>query len=408
MKIGIGVQNETDSFLSGKKAAESAIQNGKIDRPDLILAFCSGQLDAAVFLNGLRSVVGDAAPIIGGSAIGIISNTFLSYTGCPSGIAIIQSDSLRCHIASAGDLDKDEKAAGIALAKQLTFDLKEKLLLIFDDSVKQPATETSPPIMNASPPLIEGVESTLCRNLPIIGAGLLGDYMFQPTIQFCGFYPGTQSVVGAVLSGDFDHYVRIMHGFTPMDGIYHTITRMEGAVIYDVDNIPIIQIIDERYGDQEWRRQFPVRRLAIGVNMGDKYDDFLESNYINRLIVGVLPDNSGIVLFEPDLREGMEIQFMTRDSTNRIVESVKNNSLQLMKQIISDGKKPVFGLYIDCAGRTASSSDTLTEEASEVINVFNQYNTPLLGFYSGVEIAPFIGKSKGLDWTGVLMVIAEK
>jgi len=163
-------------------------------------------------------------------------------------------------------------------------------------------------------------------------------------------------------------------------------------VIYDVDNTPIVQMIDGRYGDQEWRRQFPVRRLAIGVNMGDKYGDFLESDYINRLIVSILPDNSGIVLFEPDLREGMDIQFMTRDSTNRIFESVKNNSSQLMQQIIADGKKPMFGLYIDCAGRTASSSDTLTEEASEVI----------------VEIAPFIGKSKGLDWTGVLMVITEK
>lgn len=408
MKIGIGVQNEENSELSGKRAAESAIRDGKIDRADLILAFCSGQLDADLFMQGLRSVVGDTAPIIGGSAIGIISNTFLSYTGYPAGIAIIQSDDLKCHIAAAGNLDKDEKAAGMSLASQLPCDVKEKLLMIFYDSVKQPATKTSPPIMNASPPLIEGLESTLCRNLPIIGAGLLGDYMFQPTIQFCGSYVGRQSVVGALLSGDFDYYVRIMHGLTPMDGIYHTLTRMDGDVIYEVDGMPIVQMIDERYGDREWRRQLPVRRLAIGVNTGDKYDDFLESNYINRLIVGILPDNSGIVLFEPDFREGMEIVFMIRELTDQIIESVKNNSSELMKQIISDGKKPMFGLYIDCAGRTASYSSMFSEEASEVINVFNQHNTPLLGFYSGVEIAPFHGNSRGLDWTGVLMVIAEK
>jgi hypothetical protein len=30
-----------------------------------------------------------------------------------------------------------------------------------------------------------------------------------------------------------------------------------------------------------------------------------------------------------------------------------------------------------------------------------------LGFYSGVEIAPLMGRSRGLDWTGVLVVIAE-
>jgi hypothetical protein len=51
--------------------------------------------------------------------------------------------------------------------------------------------------------------------------------------------------------------------------------------------------------------------------------------------------------------------------------------------------------------------NTKIEEASEVQEVFNQYNIPLLGFYSGVEIAPLLKKSRGLDWTGVLLVLAE-
>jgi hypothetical protein len=39
--------------------------------------------------------------------------------------------------------------------------------------------------------------------------------------------------------------------------------------------------------------------------------------------------------------------------------------------------------------------------------VFNQYDTPLFGVYSGVEISPLLGKSRGLDWTGVLLVLAK-
>ena len=80
----------------------------------------------------------------------------------------------------------------------------------------------------------------------------------------------------------------------------------------------------------------------------------------------------------------------------------------LMKKIIKDGKKAIFGLYVDCAGRTSSLSNTQTEEAIEVQKVFNQYHTPLLGFYSGVEIAPLAGKNRGLDWTGVLIVFATR
>ncbi len=33
-------------------------------------------------------------------------------------------------------------------------------------------------------------------------------------------------------------------------------------------------------------------------------------------------------------------------------------------------------------------------------------STPLIGFYSGVEIAPFNGYSRPLDWTGVLTTLS--
>jgi len=131
-----------------------------------------------------------------------------------------------------------------------------------------------------------------------------------------------------------------------------------------------------------------------------------EENYVNRLITGTLPDDEGIVLFEPDLEEGTEILFMLR-SPETMMESVRKNSIELMKQIKTDGKAPIFGLYIDCAGRSAAFSETVNEEASEIQKVFNQYNVPLIGFYSGVEVAPLLGRSRGLDWTGVLLVLAE-
>ena len=70
----------------------------------------------------------------------------------------------------------------------------------------------------------------------------------------------------------------------------------------------------------------------------------------------------------------------------------------MLEEIIANGEKPVFGLYIDCAGRAAKMSDAITEEASDVQNVFNKYDTPLFGFYPGVEVAPLLGKSRGLEF----------
>jgi hypothetical protein len=406
LKVGIGYDNQKNSISLGKKVAENAIKNGKIERPALVIAFCSGQVDHEEFFKGLQIVVGNQVPIIGGSAIGIITNESLSYEGYPAGAAIIESETIQLKVASADDLDKNEKLAGQKLAEKLSNSIDGRLLLIFYDSIKTAPTETTPPVINASPPLIEGIEETLKSNVPIIGGGVIGDYEFNPTKQFCGSYVDDQSVVGVLLGGDFNPYFRIMHGCIPKDGIYHTITRIEGSVIYEVDGMPIVDLIDNQYGNTDWRSQVPVGRLTIGVNHGEKYGDFKEENFVNRLITGALPNGEGIVIFEPDLKEGTEILFMLRN--NKIMmESARKNSAELLEKIIANGEKPVFGLYIDCAGRTAKASDTLTEEASEVQDVFNQYNTPLLGFFSGVEVAPLLGKSRGLDWTGVLLVLVK-
>ena len=406
MKVGIGYENQKSSVSLGKKVAESAIKNGKIQRPALVIAFCNGQIDHEEFFKGLQIVVGNQVPIIGGSAIGIITNENISYEGYPAGAAIIESETIQFRIASADHLDKNEKLAGQKLAKKLSDSMDDRLLLLFYDSIKKAPTETTPPVINASPPLIDGIEETLKSNVPIIGGGVIGDYEFNPTKQFCGSYVDDQRVVGALFGGNFNPYYGIMHGCTPKDGIYHTITRIEGPVIYEVDGGPIVDLIDDQYGNTDWRNQVPVGRMTIGVNHGEKYGDFKEENFVNRLITGVPPNGEGIVIFEPDLKEGTEILFMLRNN-KMMIESARKNSAGLLEKIISNGEKPVFGLYIDCAGRTAKASDTLTEEASEVQNVFNQYNTPLLGFYSGVEVAPLLGKSRGLDWTGVLLVLAK-
>jgi hypothetical protein len=53
MKAGTGFSNHQDAFESGKRVAEQALYNGHIERSDLVLAFCSGRIDADEFFNGI-------------------------------------------------------------------------------------------------------------------------------------------------------------------------------------------------------------------------------------------------------------------------------------------------------------------------------------------------------------------
>ncbi len=407
MNVGVGYYNDKDANTAGRKATEIAMEKSNLSCPDFVLAFCSGQLDHDKFFEGIQTIVGPESPIIGGSAIGIITNDDLSYKDYPAGVAAVELDGIQHKIVSVNDLHKDERLAGKKLARNFTSQPGENALIIFYDSIKSPATEDNPPLLNASSLLIEGIDEGIKFNVPLFGAGLLGDYGFTNfTRQFCGSYVDSQSVIGVLLTGDFKPYFRIMHGCSPLDGVYYTVTKIEGSIIYELDGKPIVQMIDEIYGNQEWRNKHPLNLLTIGVNHGRKFDKPKESNYVNRLIIGALPDGKGVSLFEPDLKCKTEIQFMLRDSA-RMIESARKNSLELMKQIVTEGKRPVLGIYIDCAGRTADYSNTLYEEAAEVQKILTHYKTPLLGFYSGVEIAPLLQKSRGLDWTGVLLVLAE-
>jgi len=407
MKIGIGFGDNFDARASGRTVAEEALTNGSIDRSDFVMAFCSGGLAHTEFFEGLQTVFGRRVPIIGGSAIGIITPDTLSYTGHPAGAVAIQSDEIRCQIAAADRLSEDEKDAGRRFAQQIERTSEDRLFLFFYDSIKQPATQRSATVLNASSPLIDGITEVLETGVPIFGAGLMGDYAMNPAVQFCGTSVASEMVVGALLSGGFRVYHRIMHDCSPLDGIYHSVTKAAGACIYELDGRPIVPMIDDLYGDRDWRRKTPVDLLTIGIYHGKKYTGFEEGRYVNRLIIGALPEGEGIYLFEPDVEEGTEIQFMLRD-TDKMISSARGNTNEVLEQILADGRKAQFGFYIDCAGRTASYSNTLIEEASEVQQAFNRHRCPFFGFYSGVEVAPFINNSRGLDWTGVLIVLAEE
>ena len=64
-------------------------------------------------------------------------------------------------------------------------------------------------------------------------------------------------------------------------------------------------------------------------------------------------------------------------------------------------------LYIDCAGRVGALSGSSEEEA-DIVREGIDPAVPFIGFYSGVEIAPFRGGARAFDWTGVIAVIRRK
>ena len=109
----------------------------------------------------------------------------------------------------------------------------------------------------------------------------------------------------------------------------------------------------------------------------------------------------GLVMFGDDLVVGSEVQLMRR-SIN--FDYIATRSEQLLNQI--GNRKPFLAIYIDCAGRTSAYSGTDREDAEEVQKVLAS-RIPLLGLYSGCEIAKAGPSIQSHNWTGILCVLSE-
>ena len=396
-KIGVAHSNRTNSVAAGSEAASNALAKAGITKADFALVFCSGKHNPYEFLEGVKSVIGDI-PLIGGSSIGIITNDFIGYEGFEVGVTVFSSDTLSFKVFAQADLNVDERLAGENLGKQIDRvkgDL-DKALLVFYDSSKQ----QNPPMLNFATWLFEGLERYLPKNITCAGAGLLTDMQLNSTYQFYNNEVRQQNVVAVLISGKCSMHTTIMHGCKPASA-YHTITKAEGPVIFEIDSRPALEVIDELLGNNhslQWKDYSLF--VTLGVNTGEKFGVFDEKEYANRLLLAVDIPTKSLIMFEPDLKTGDEVQLMQR--------SVNLDYIQLGIDDIKsklDGEKPIFSFYINCAGRAKPYAGGEFEDAEAVQQGVAE--NPLMGIYSGVEVAKVKGKLKPLDWTGVLSILSE-
>lgn len=396
-KIGVGASNQTNSFAAGKEAASQALKNGTIERPDFALIFCGGKHDPREFLNGVNEVIPNT-PKTGGSSFGIITDEFIGYDGFEVGVTIFSSDKIKFEVFAQGDLNLDEYKAGDELGKKIQKSIQDdaKGLMVFYDSSKQ----QNPPMLNFATPLFAALEQYIPKELAVAGGGFLTDMMLSTCYQFVNDEIYSQHVIGILISGECKMNTAILHGCQPCSD-YITLTKVQGPVVMEIENKPALEVIDELLGpDHGISFKDFAMNVTLGVNRGDKFGEFQESDYANRLTLAVDEPNKALVMFEPDLSDGVEVQLMRRNMEPDYVEHV----IADLKEKAA-GSRPIYSFYINCGGRAKPFSGVNFEDAEEVQNAMK--GVPLSGFYSGVEVAKVGEKLQPLDWTGVLCLISE-
>ncbi|MFZ1828103.1 MAG: FIST N-terminal domain-containing protein [Candidatus Competibacteraceae bacterium] len=401
--VTLGQARHADPFTAAQRAAlQARSQLPASETPGWALAFAGGQHDPKRLLSGLRAVLGDI-PIVGGCVPGVITAAAATLTGYECGLLLFPASLNPVNLFVVDGLEQDEAVAGRRLGETLRKTVRsDTTVLLFYDSVRS----GPPPILHVGSRLMDGLYEGLGELRPsVIGAGTLGDMEWSKSYIFDGQQPCKHAAVAVVLPHELASHVIITHGCLPASDFLE-ITRIDGARVLELDRRTALTVAAERLGiprEQLAVLRLPQLLLTLGEKYGDPFAPFDDSQYVNRLVMAVDPDDDALILCEADFHVGTRIQLMAIDP-ERMIESAQRQTRALLDQLA--GQSLVFGLYIDCAGRSMAFSGMEEDETTPVREQVGAL-CPLLGFYSGVEIAPLLGRARPLDWTGVLALFTR-
>jgi hypothetical protein len=395
--IQIGYSRHSDA----RQAALTCVKPLLGHRPDLVLAFCGGKLDPGTVLAALRDTLGDV-PVVGGASAGGIARQGYGYSGLELVLIGFSGAEVTPRLV-VQDLLPDEMAGGAALGAAVRGVAEDGavVLLLFDSVASH-----LPLRLHPASHIVEGFHRGLGgREVTLFGGGLLTDMNLSDSWVFDGAALRHHAAVALVFPPGLAVETSILHGCRPIS-TFMEITRIDGAEVYELDGQPALGVIERMLGLRLGEAQGQELSLVatLGQKQGDPFAPYDENAYVNRLILRASPATGSVTLFEPDFFPGAKVQIMARD--NALMLDSARNGVAAMNRAIEGGDN-LLALYIDCAGRASARSGALTEEAEVVRNGLAD-GVPFAGFYSGVEIAPFRGYSRPLDWTGVLAVLRRR
>lgn len=368
--------------------------------PRMLVAFAGGKHDPVRILRALRDAFGDDVPLVGGAAAGVIARDVESYSGLELGVIAFYDPATTPLLRVTDKLLTGEVEAGRELGERIaSVAAEDAVVVILYDSVR----DVAPLRLHPASAIVEGLQLGLCgQRLHLVGGGMLTDMNLSNSWVFDGRGVAKHTAVALVFPPTVTAHTEILHGCRPISS-FMEITRIDGAELFELDGEPALSVIERMLGIPLGSSQMQQLSLiaTLGLKQGDPFAPFSEDRYVNRLILRTDAATGSVTLFEPDFRCGTRVQIMSRDN-ELMLASVREGVARLNERLA--GTEPLLGLYIDCAGRASARSGAAVEEARLVRELLDPSVT-LMGFYSGVEVAPFDGVGRSLDWTGVLTVL---
>src|SRR5215203_5098083 len=401
-RAGVGMSRHHNPNIAGREAAEQALTNAGVDRPDFVFMFASIGYDQHSVLRAVRETTG-GAPLTGCSAEGTINGDDADESNFSVVVTAISSDELRWTNGYAAGLETDPRAVGKRVAQDLLPNLSADTigLFVFPDGLYDLVVAT-----NALGNFFAGLEENLPseRFLPLWGGGANATFnMASPPYQYCDDEVISDGVSYALLSGKAQAGWAISHGCIPIGG-ERIVTRSKGNVIYEIDGKPAMEVLKEYLPEQALAEDRDWMRYAISLALCYKAPSYMkDEEYVVRGMPAVSMADGSITV-QTEVSEGTSVWLSSRDK-----EKVSNGFDRMAQQIKEQlgGEKPKLVLQFECA--TRGKMMFREQEKLQLLKRFRQSldpDAPWVGFYAVGEIGPVEKHNDRHLYTSVVLALS--
>ena len=198
----------------------------------------------------------------------------------------------------------------------------------------------------------------------------------------------TDGMVGVALGGDVAIDTVVAQGCRPI-GETMQVTRCKGNVLYELDDEPAFQVLQELFADlSEEDQRLASTALFVGVLMDEFSEKPQVGDFLIRNLIGVDPQRGAVSVGE-NLQEGMRLRFHVRDAETS-AEDLRA-MLTGYNKMTPENSDVSGALLFSCLGR----GEGLYKEPNFDTGVFREHlgDLPVGGFFCNGEIGPVGGST---------------
>lgn len=378
IQVSIGLSTKKDPIQAAEEATRLAKVNLPNEKIDLAMVFSSIDLACANLLKAINLSLKDV-PIIGCSGAAIISGQGIFKQGLAI-ILISLPESVYFNTASVqGIKTKTPLNAGKELGEKLLYgfrDVRRDLSMTFSDGLIQEGSN-----------LIYGLQESLGRSFPLVGASASDNLAFQKTYLYFNQELFSDAACGILWGGKLGFGLGIKHGWKPL-GKPRYVTKSMGNIVYEIDNAPAIKIYEEYLACDLAKLRKELRHISIFYPIGIYLTG--EEEYLLRNILSI--EDDGSLVFQGDIPQESLVRLMigTKESclqaTQQAVEEAQKGLSASLIGLKKSQMKP-FVIIFDSVSRYILLRRGADKEL-QIIKKSLGEDTPIIGIYTYGEQAP--------------------